>query len=205
MMPAPSIRPTVGFTPTSEQAPDGQTIDPSETDGSIVCPSSACSLVGVKPTLGLIDGAGIIPIAHSQDTAGPMARTVADAAALLGALTGREYGASLNPAGLRGARIGVARKKFFGYSPETDALVEAAIDVLRREGAVIVDPADIPHGGEYDDSELIVLLYELKADLAAYLAAWAPGARVKTLADVIAFNETHKTAEMLYFGQELFL
>ena len=176
-----------------------------ETDGSIVCPSSACSLVGVKPTLGLIDGAGIIPIAHSQDTAGPMARTVADAAALLGALTGREYGASLNPAGLRGARIGVARKKFFGYSPETDALVEAAIDVLRREGAVIVDPADIPHAGEYDDSELIVLLYELKADLAAYLAAWAPGAKVKTLADVIAFNEANKAAEMPYFGQELFL
>jgi len=176
-----------------------------ETDGSIVCPSSACSLVGVKPTLGLIDGAGIIPIAHSQDTAGPMARTVADAAALLGALTGREYGTSLNPAGLRGARIGVARKKFFGYSPETDALVEAAIDVLRREGAVIVDPADIPHAGEYDDSELIVLLYELKADLAAYLAAWAPGARVKTLADVIAFNEANKATEMPYFGQELFL
>src|SRR6266550_514113 len=144
-------------------------------------------------------------IAHSQDTAGPMARTVADAAALLGALTGREYGASLNAAGLRGARIGVARKKFFGYSPETDALVEAAIDVLRREGAVIVDPADIPHAGEYDDSELIVLLYELKADLAAYLAAWAPGARVKTLADVIAFNEANKAAEMPYFGQELFL
>src|SRR5213596_726956 len=176
-----------------------------ETDGSIVCPSSACSLVGVKPTLGLIDGAGIIPIAHSQDTAGPMARTVADAAALLGALTGREYGASLNAAGLRGARIGVARKKFFGYSPETDALVDAAIDVLRREGAVIVDPADIPHAGEYDDSELIVLLYELKADLVAYLPAWAPGARVKTLADVIAFNEANKAAEMPYFGQELFL
>src|SRR5882762_11008352 len=176
-----------------------------ETDGSIVCPSSACSLVGVKPTLGLIDGAGIIPIAHSQDTAGPMARTVADAAALLGVLTGREYGASLNPAGLRGARIGVARKKFFGYSPETDALVEAAIDVLRREGAVIVDPADIPHAGEDEDSELLVLLYELKTDLAAYLAAWAPGARVKTLADVIAFNEANKATEMPYFGQELFL
>jgi amidase len=176
-----------------------------ETDGSIVCPSSACSLVGIKPTLGLIDGAGIIPIAHSQDTAGPMARTVADAAVLLGALTGRDYSASLNPAGLRGARIGVARKKFFGYSPEADALVEAAIDVLRRQGAVIVDPADIPHAGEYDDSELTVLLYELKADLAAYLATWAPGAKVKTLADVIAFNEANKATEMPYFGQELFL
>ena len=178
-----------------------------ETDGSIVCPSSACSLVGVKPTLGLIDGAGIIPIAHSQDTAGPMARTVADAAVLLGALTGRDYRASLDPAGggLRGARIGVARKKFFGYSPEADGLVETAIDVLRRQGAVIVDPADIPHAGEYDDSELTVLLYELKADLAAYLAAWAPGAKVKTLADVIAFNEANKATEMPYFGQELFL
>src|SRR6267142_158656 len=176
-----------------------------ETDGSIVCPSGACSLVGVKPTLGLLEGAGIIPIAHSQDTAGPMARTVADASVLLGALAARDYSASLDPAGLRGARIGVARKKFFGYSPEADALVEAAIDVLRRQGAVIVDPADIPHAGEYDDSELLVLLYELKADLAAYLAAWAPGARVKTLADVIAFNEANKATEMPYFGQELFV
>ena len=176
-----------------------------ETDGTIVCPSSACSLVGVKPTVGLIDGAGIIPIAHSQDTAGPMARTVTDAAVLLSALAGRDFSASLDPAGLRGARIGVARKKFFGYSPGADALVEAAIDVLRRQGAVIVDPADIPHAGEYDDSELTVLLYELKADLATYLAAWAPGAKVKTLADVIAFNDANKAAEMPYFGQELFL
>src|SRR3989454_3009061 len=178
-----------------------------ETDGSIVCPSSACSLVGVKPTLGLIEGAGIIPIAHSQDTAGPMARTVADAATLLAALTGRDYGASLNPTGggLRGARIGVARKKFFGYSPEADALIEAAIDVLRRQGAVIVDPADVPPAGGDDDSELTVLLYELKADLAAYLAAWAPSAKVKTLADVIAFNQANTATEMPYFGQELFL
>ncbi|HXM39080.1 MAG TPA: amidase [Gemmatimonadales bacterium] len=176
-----------------------------ETDGSIVCPSGACSLVGVKPTLGLIDGAGIVPIAHSQDTAGPMARTVTDAAILLGALSGSDYGTSLDPSGLRGARIGVARKKCFGYSPEADALVQTAIDVLHRQGAVIVDPADIPHLGEYDDSELTVLLYELKADLAAYLAEWAPGASVRNLADVIAFNEAHKTQEMPYFGQELFL
>ena len=176
-----------------------------ETDGSIVCPSSACSLVGVKPTLGLIDGAGIIPIAHSQDTAGPMTRTVADAAILLGVLAGKDYSASLDPNGLRGARIGVARKKVFGYSPEADKLVEAAIDVLRRQGAMIVDPADIPHLGDYDDSELAVLLYELKADLATYLATWAPNARVKTLADVIAFNEANKDREMRYFGQELFI
>lgn len=176
-----------------------------ETDGSIVCPSSACSLVGVKPTLGVIEGAGIIPISHSQDTAGPMTRTVADAAVLLGVLAGRDYSASLNPAGLRGARIGVARTRVFGYSPEADVLVEAAIGVLRAQGAVIIDPTDIPHLGEYDDSELTVLLYELKADLAAYLAEWAPGARVKTLADVIAFNEANKAQEMPYFGQELFL
>src|SRR5437867_6041764 len=176
-----------------------------ETDGSVVCPSGACSLVGVKPTVGLIDGAGIIPIAHSQDTAGPMARTVADASVLLGALANRDYGTSLDPNGLRGARIGVARKKASGYSPEADALVEAAIDVLRRQGATIIDPADIPHLGEYDDTELIVLLYELKADLASYLATWAPNTSVKTLADVIAFNEANKAREMPYFGQELFL
>ncbi|MGE5803157.1 MAG: amidase [Gemmatimonadota bacterium] len=176
-----------------------------ETDGSIVCPSGACSLVGVKPTLGLIEGAGIIPIAHSQDTAGPMTRTVADAAMLLGVLAGRDYSTSLHPNGLRGARIGVARKQVFGYSPEADRLVEAAIDVLRRQGAVIVDPADIPHVGDYDDSELTVLLYELKTDLASYLATWAPNARVKTLADVIAFNEANTNREMPFFGQEFFL
>jgi amidase len=176
-----------------------------ETDGSIVCPSGACSLVGVKPTLGLIEGAGIIPIAHSQDTAGPMARTVTDAATLLGVLSGRDFSMSLDPNGLRGARVGVARKKFFGYSPEADALVGTAIDVLKAHGAVLVDPADIPHAGEYDDSELTVLLYELKADLATYLAQWAPNASVKSLADVIAFNDAHKAAEMPYFGQELFL
>ena len=178
-----------------------------ETDGSIVCPSSACSLVGVKPTIGLIDGAGIIPIAHSQDTAGPMTRTVADAATLLGVLAGgsRDYSASLDPNGLRGARIGIARKRVFGYSPEADKLVEAAIDVLRRQGAAIVDPTAIPHLGDYDDAELTVLLYELKAGLASYLATWAPTAKVKTLSDIIAFNEANKAREMPYFGQELFL
>lgn len=176
-----------------------------ETDGSIVCPASACSLVGVKPTLGLIGGAGIIPIAHSQDTAGPMARTVTDAAILLGVLGGKDYTASLDANGLKGARIGVARKQCFGYSPEADALVEAAIDVLQRHGAVIVDPADIPHLGEYDDSEFTVLLYEFKADLNAYLAEWVPRGPVRTLADLIAFNEANKTVELAYFGQETFL
>jgi amidase len=178
-----------------------------ETDGSIVCPSSACSLVGVKPTLGLIGGAGIIPIAHSQDTAGPMCRTVTDAAILLGVLGGggKDYPASLDPNGLKGARIGVARKKCFGYSPEADALVEAAIDVLRRQGAIIVDPADIPHLGEYDDSEFTVLLYEFKADLNAYLADWAPRGSMRTLADLIAFNDANQVRELTYFGQEIFI
>ncbi len=176
-----------------------------ETDGSIVCPASACSLVGVKPTLGLIGGGGIIPIAHSQDTAGPMCRTVTDAAILLGVLAGKDYSASLDPNGLKGARIGVARKKCFGYSPEADALVEAAIDVLRRQGATIVDPADIPHMGEYDDSEFIVLLYEFKADVNAYLTEWAPHGPMRTLADLIAFNEANKSLELKYFGQETFI
>jgi amidase len=177
-----------------------------ETDGSIVCPSSACSLVGVKPTLGLISGAGILPIAHSQDTAGPMCRTVTDAAILLGVLggAGTDYTASLDAHGLKGARIGVARKKCFGYSPEADALVEAAIDVLRGHEAIIVDPADIPHVGEYDDSEFTVLLYEFKADVNAYLPEWHRGP-MRTLADLIAFNEANKSRELMYFGQETFV
>jgi len=191
-----------------------------ETDGSIVCPSGANSLVGIKPTVGLVSRSGIIPISHSQDTAGPMARTVTDAAILLGAMTGldardpatgesdgkalADYTTFLDPKGLAGARIGVARDRFFGYSPPTDALIEAAIDVLRQQGAEIVDPADIPHLGEYDESEFTVLLYEFKADLAAYLADLGTGAP-RGLADLIAFNEQHAAEEMPYFGQEIFL
>jgi amidase len=189
-----------------------------ETDGSIVCPSHACSLVGIKPTLGLVSRSGIVPIAHSQDTAGPMARTVADAAALLGVLAGvdprdtataagrgkaGDYARSLDPKGLAGARIGVAREKLFGYSPDSDGLVDAAIKEMARQGAVIVDPADIPHLGKYDDSEFEVLLYEFKADLNAYLAEWAGGAPVGTVADVIAFNEAKRDREMPYFGQDI--
>ena len=191
-----------------------------ETDGSIVCPSSASGIVGIKPTLGLVSRAGIIPIAHSQDTAGPMARTVRDAAILLGVIAGADdrdvatadaasrgaadYTRSLDVDGLRGARIGVVRKSF-GFNPRVDRLMEDALAEMVRRGAVLVDPAEIPHAGEYDESELEVLLYELKADLAAYLQALGPAAPVKTLADVIAFNEAHRAEEMPYFGQELFL
>ncbi|MGH7512818.1 MAG: amidase [Gemmatimonadales bacterium] len=192
-----------------------------ETDGSIVCPASANGVAGIKPTVGLVSRAGIIPISHTQDTAGPLCRTVADAAALLTALAGadprdaataasaghveKDYTAFLKKDGLRGARIGVARAKFFGYSDVTDRLGNAALEVLRREGAVVIDPADIPHAGEYDAAELEVLLYELKADLNAYLAALGPSAPVHTLADAIAFNEREREREMPYFAQELFV
>jgi len=191
-----------------------------ETDGSIVSPSTCCSIVGIKPTLGLVSRAGVIPIAHNQDTAGPMARTVADAATLLGALTGvdphddataasaghsaSDYSASLDPAGLKGARLGVCRSHFMGYSPGADAVMEGAIDALKRLGAVIVDPADIATAGQFDDSEFAVLLYEFKTDLNRYLAEWAPGATAKTLADLIAFNDRNRSQEMPYFGQEIF-
>ncbi len=191
----------------------------SETDGSIVCPSSANGLVGIKPTLGLISRAGIIPIAHSQDTAGPMARTVRDAAILLGALAGtdprdtatangefkkqKDYTQFLDPSGLRGARIGVARK-YFGFSDAVDKLMNELIAEMKSAGAEIVDPADLESHGKFDETELLVLLYELKADLNAYLAN-RPNAQVKTLADVIAFNEKNNEKEMSYFGQDLFL
>jgi amidase len=188
-----------------------------ETDGSVVCPSSAASLVGVKPTVGLVSRRGIVPIAHSQDTAGPMTRTVRDAAILLGVLAGADpqdpattaqpaaadYLSALDLNGLKGARIGVARNKLMGYHPGTDRLIEQALDVLRRQGATIVDPADIPHLGEYDDAELTVLLYEFKADVNAYLAEFGVGAAVKTLQDVIDFNERTRDREMPFFGQDL--
>jgi amidase len=176
-----------------------------ETDGSIVCPASTNGVVGIKPTLGLIPATGIIPIAHSQDTAGPMARTVGDAAILLGALTGEEYTKSLDPNGLRGARIGVARDKFFGYNEEADRVIEAAIQEMKRLGAEIIDPADIPTAGKFDDSESLVLSYEFKNDLNLYLGALGPKAPVHSLAEVIAFNESHREREMPYFGQDLMI
>jgi amidase len=175
-----------------------------ETDGSIVCPSSACGLVGVKPTLGLISGAGIIPIAHSQDTAGPMARTVRDAAILLVAMMEKDgLKPVLHPDGLKGARIGVARK-YFGFNDHVDRLMKDSIDVIKKLGATIVDPADMATTGKYDDSELEVLLYEFKADLNKYLAALGPAVKTRTLADLIKFNEANREREMPYFGQELF-
>jgi amidase len=191
-----------------------------ETDGSVVCPSNANSLVGIKPTLGLVSRAGIIPIAHSQDTAGPMCRTVTDAAILLGALTGvdprdsatnagsgrsfADFTKSLDVNGLKGARIGVHRKAF-GFSDAVDKVMKDSIDILKTRGATVVDPADIPTQGKFDDSELEVLLYEFKADLNAYLASLGPHAPVKSLKEIIDFNERYRDREMPYFGQDLLI
>jgi amidase len=190
-----------------------------ETDGSIVCPAAATALVGVKPTVGLVSRAGIVPLSRTQDTAGPMARTVADAAILLGALAGEDpddrataasrgrvapdYRRFLEGKGLAGARIGVMRKKVYGLSPDADRLFDAALEEMRRQGAVLVDPADVPHLGEYDDAETEVLLHEFKADLPAWLARYAPSAPVRDLGDVIAFDRAHAADEMPFFGQDL--
>lgn len=191
-----------------------------ETDGSIVCPSSANCLAGIKPTVGLVSRAGIIPISHTQDGAGPMARTVQDAAILLGVLTGvdhddpatagsvdrafTDYTKFLDPNGLKGARIGVARK-YFGFSEAVDALINSRLDDMRKAGATIVDPADIATFGKFDDTEFLVFLYELKADLNSYLGRLGSGAQVHTLKDVIEFNEKNKDKEMPYFGQDIFI
>jgi amidase len=191
-----------------------------ETDGSIVSPSNNCSLVGIKPTLGLASRAGIIPIAHSQDTPGPMCRSVTDAAILLGAISAtdpadpatkestakaaRGFAKLLDPKGLDGARIGVPRKVFFGQSAPTDRIIEKAIEDMKRLGAVIIDPADVDNAAAFEKTELEVLLYEFKADLNVYLAS-LPGARARTLAELIDFNEKNKDREMPYFGQEIFV
>ena len=191
-----------------------------ETDGSIVCPSSSNGLAGIKPTVGLVSRAGIIPISHSQDGAGPMCRTVRDAAILLGALTGvdpddaataasagkaqTDYARYCDPDGLKGARIGVARK-YFGFNDSVDALMEQSLDVLKKAGAILVDPADIETLGKFDDTELLIFMYELKADLNAYLARLGPGAPVRTLKDIIDFNDRNRQREMPYFGQDLFV
>ncbi len=191
-----------------------------ETDGSIVCPSSSNGLAGIKPTVGLASRAGIIPISHTQDTPGPMGRTLRDAAILLSVLTGVDpddpattsstgktnvdYARFCDPNGLKGARIGVARK-YFGISDAVDALMEQALDVMKKQGAVLIDPADLATFGKFDESEAMIFMYELKADLNAYLARLGPSAPVRTLKDVIDFNERNREKEMPYFGQELFL
>jgi len=191
-----------------------------ETDGSIVCPSSSNGIAGIKPTVGLVSRAGIIPISHTQDGAGPMCRTVRDAAIMLGALTGvdprdsataasqgrslTDYAKFCDPNGLKGARIGVARK-YFGFNDAVDALMNQSLDAMKKQGAVLIDPADIETLGKFDESELLVFMYELKADLNAYLATLGPNAPVKSLKDIIEFNERNAQKEMPYFGQDLFL
>ena len=190
-----------------------------ETDGSIVCPSAANSLVGIKPTVGLLSRSGIIPISHSQDTPGPMARTVADAAVLLSAMTGADtrdvataesrgktqadYTRFLDPNGLRGKRVGVVRKRLSGYSPEADRLTEQAIEAMRRAGAIVVDSVEIPHLGEYNDAEFTVLLYEFKHGVNEYLAGLGPKAPVRSLTEVIEWNKQNRDRSMPYFGQEI--
>ncbi|MEO6208993.1 MAG: amidase [Gemmatimonadaceae bacterium] len=191
-----------------------------ETNGSIVSPASACSLVGIKPTVGLVSRSAIIPISRSQDTAGPIARSVADAAILLGAIAGADprdavtmvsgatrvagYGDYLDAESLRGMRIGVPREQYFGYSPAADGIAQHALDLMREKGAVIVDPVEIGKMGAVGDAEYDVLLYEFKAGVNEYLSTLAVGAKVRTLGDLIAFNTAHASEEMPYFGQEIF-
>jgi amidase len=193
----------------------------SETDGSIVSPSSICGIVGIKPTLGLLSRAGVIPIAHSQDTAGPMARTVADAAVLLGAMTGvderdeatrpsrgkalTDYTKFLDPRGLKGARIGVYHSSSLDKNPLIPPVLAKAVAAMKAAGATIVDPVKMPSEGKAGNLELEVLLYELKADLNRYLADLGPKAPIHTLKEAIEFNERHRDRVMPYFGQELFL
>ena len=191
-----------------------------ETDGSIVSPSAVCGVVGIKPTVGLVSRSGIIPISRSQDTAGPMGRTVTDAAILLGAMTGfdprddatrasrgkthQDYTQFLDPNGLRGARLGVARK-YFDSAGVSAKLLEAALEELKREGATLVDPVDDSALGRFGDAENTVLHYEFKAGINAYLASLGPGAPAHTLQDLIEFNERNHEKELRYFGQEEFL
>jgi amidase len=190
-----------------------------ETDGSVVCPSSINGIVGFKPTLGLWSRSGIIPIAHSQDTAGPMTRTVADCAVILGLLTGidpadlasgnssgkmqLDYTLYLDAAGLKNARIGVARN-FFGFHEKVDRLMEDAIAAMRDLGAEVIDPADIETAKDIDRYEFEVLLYEFKDDLNRYLSSLPPAIKSRSLKDLIAFNEANRNREMSWFEQEIF-
>jgi amidase len=190
-----------------------------ETDGSVVCPAGANGVVGIKPTIGLVSRSGIIPIAHSQDIAGPLGRTVADAAALLSAMTGEDpgdpstaggraegdYTRFLDAGALQGARLGVVRTRMAGYHPGTDSLLDAAIADLRAAGAMVIDSLAVPHHGQYGGAEWTILLYEFKDGLNRYLAGLGEDAPVRTLADIIAFNERDQAHSMPYFGQEILL
>ena len=186
-----------------------------ETDGSVICPSQTNGIVGIKPTLGLVSRSGIIPISHSQDTAGPMARTVTDAAILLGAMTGvdprdpataasqdhliADYSPFLKADGMKGARIGVARK-LFGFDPRVDKLMESCLEVMKQLGAELIDPVELEE--KFEETEIEVLHYEFKADLNAYLAGLGPDARVHSMKEIIEFNEKNADKVMPYFGQE---
>jgi len=190
-----------------------------ETDGSIICPASSCGLVGIKPTVGLVSRAGIVPISHSQDTAGPMTRTVTDAAILLGAMAGvdprdvatrasrgkahADYTRALDPGGLKGARIGIARN-FFGFSDRVDKVMEDSIAAMKDAGAVIVEKTNLTTSNQLGDPEFEVLLYEFKADLNAYLAERGVPSPARTLKELIEFNEKNREREMPFFGQEIF-
>ncbi len=191
-----------------------------ETDGSVVCPSSMNGVVGIKPTVGLVSRAGIVPISHSQDTAGAMARSVRDAAHLLSAIAGSDprdtstkqadkfkhddYTKFLEEGGLKGARIGVARQ-FFGFDSRVDEIMERVLETLRKGGATLIDPVKLPHLREIGKPEFAAMLYEFKADINKYLAGRGDTVKCHTLKDLIAFNKAHATEEMPYFGQELFV
>ena len=190
-----------------------------ETDGSVVSPASCCGIVGIKPTIGLVSRAGIVPISHTQDTAGPMTRTVEDAAILLGVMAARDpvdaattrpdrpgaavdYTAFLKKDALKGARIGVGRADVFGFGPPSEAVLSEAISAMKSAGATVVDPVDFQMMSTINDPELLVLLYEFKAGINAYLAG--AGAKMRTLADLIDFNLAHADRAMPFFKQELF-
>ncbi len=191
-----------------------------ETDGSVICPSQANSIVGMKPTLGLLSRSGIVPIAHSQDTAGPMGRTVSDAATLLGGMVGvdpddtvteesrdklqTDYTQYLDPNGLNGARIGVARN-FFGFNDEVDRIMGVAIEAMKKQGAEIVDPANVASAEKLWETEFEVLLHEFKADLRIYLEKLGPEVAVRSLKDVIEFNDQNRETVMPYFGQDIMI
>jgi amidase len=191
-----------------------------ETDGSIVSPSSINGIVGIKPTVGLVSRTGIVPISHSQDTAGPMGRSVRDAATLLGVMVGvdsedkaslkskrkffSDYTQFLDVDGLKGARIGVVRT-YFGFHEEVDVVINSAVEIIKRSGAIVVDPVEIKSLAKLGNAEDIALQYELKADMKKYLDRLGPTAPVQSLKDIIEFNEKHKETEMTYFGQDIFL